>query len=309
LEAVEVLADSSPVLIFQNEKAKRSKQIGIGGIRGRFPNVVGDLYRGDLIERSAADDIRDAIEFHATKLDHVGDKVPLKWIDIRNDLAELARSEWVIDEATYFEIYTRHLPFDEVKARRLSEYLHDLGVFLHFQQHDLLRRILILRNEWATEAVFAVVNDEDIKTRWGQFDRSDGERIWAQPRYDGRHPELRALLEQFEFCYQLPTTEPQWLAPQLLPPERPPNLDSWAEPGDLSLVYHYDFLPRGIISRLIVREDRYVTDLAQAWRTGVLLTRGDTELLVEVTTRNDDIVLRSRGPERKELLSAVAADL
>ncbi|MCP4966489.1 MAG: hypothetical protein GY926_14820, partial [bacterium] len=46
-----------------------------------------------------------------------------------------------------------------------------------------------------------------------------------------------------------------------------------------------------------------------AWRTGVLLTRGDTELLVEVTTRNDDIVLRSRGPERKELLSAVAADL
>jgi hypothetical protein len=168
---------------------------------------------------------------------------------------------------------------------------------------------VILRNEWATGAVFAVVNDETVKARWGRFDLSDSERIWSDAYYTNRHPELRALLQKFEFCYQLTDTEPQWLVPQLLPPERPESLDGWAQPGDLALVYHYDFLPRGIISRLIVRENRYVTDLCQVWRAGALLTREDTELLVDVSPNDNDIMLRSRGPQSKELLSAVAADL
>ena len=172
----------------------------------------------------------------------------------------------------------------------------------------MLQRLIVLQNDWATDAVFAVVNDETVKGRGGRFGNADLDRLWPDDRHRGRHPELLALLEKFEFCYRLPGNH-GWLAPELLPPERPPALYDWGRPGDLSLIYHYDFLPKGIMSRLIVRENRYLDDPANAWRTGALFTSGPTDLFVEISSRNDEIVLRARGPERKELLSAVAADL
>ena len=54
LEVVETLSESSPLLIFQNEKGGRSKQIDEAGIKGRFPNVR-DFYRGNLELPDTAD--------------------------------------------------------------------------------------------------------------------------------------------------------------------------------------------------------------------------------------------------------------
>ena len=64
---------------------------------------------------------------------------------------------------------TAHIEFDEKKALLLSRYLHDLGVFLHFQDDPLLARTVILQNEWATEAVFRVLDDEAVKKESGPF--------------------------------------------------------------------------------------------------------------------------------------------
>ena len=46
-----------------------------------------------------------------------------------------------------------------------------------------------------------------------------------------------------------------------------------------------------------------------AWATGVLFERDSTQLLAEVLPSGSEIELRARGPEKKALLSVVAADL
>ena len=125
----------------------------------------------------------------------------------------------------------KHIGADEHGARRLSEYLHDLGVFLHFQKNPLLRRLVILSNEWATEAVFAVVNDRGVRRQKGRFTQDDYERFWGAAEYQDRHPELLQLLEQFEFSYRLDGPEPAWLVPQLLPSEPDDSLADWRQPG------------------------------------------------------------------------------
>lgn len=54
---------------------------------------------------------------------------------------DLARTRPHVTQDDYFEIYSRHLELDRKKALHLSLYLHDLGVFLHFQQsRELLDR-------------------------------------------------------------------------------------------------------------------------------------------------------------------------
>jgi hypothetical protein len=124
------------------------------------------------------------------------------------------------------------------------------------------------------------------------------------------HPELLALMQRFELCYLLADSNPQtWLAPQLLPPAKPIRLPDWVKPEDLVLRYRYDFLPRGVISRLTVRLHRFVRDPEMAWITGVQFECDSTKVFVEVLPSGRDIELRGRGPERKALLSVVSADL
>jgi hypothetical protein len=126
------------------------------------------------------------------------------------------------------------------------------------------------------------------------------------------HPELLALMQRFELCYLLlDSTPPTWLAPQLLPPGKPAMLTDWArsDGSDLVLRYRYEFLPKGIISRLTVRMHHFVRDPSNAWTTGVLFERDGTFVLVELLPAGDEIELRARGPERKGLLTAIATSL
>ncbi len=309
LDAVDLLSSHSPVLIFQNEKGGRSKTIDLAGIKGKFDNV-NDCYRGNLEQADAADKLRDAIELFAKQLPHIGEELPKQWLSIRAEIEQLAERQATITLQEYFKLYQQHLPFDRRKALLLSRYLHDLGVFLHFQDDDLLMRTVILQNQWATEAVFKMLDDEQVKAQLGRFSAADCQRLWLDSDYADMHPELLALMQKFELCYLLPDTLPKlWLAPQLLPPSKPAELNAWATAGDLVLRYRYEFLPKGMINRLMVRLHRFVPRPELGWLTGVLFERDGTKVLVEIPAKGGEIVLRAKGLERKELLSVIAADL
>lgn len=174
----------------------------------------------------------------------------------------------------------------------------------------MLARTVILQNEWATEAVFKMLDDEAVKGAWGRFTAADCARVWQDSVYADMHLELLALMQNFELCYRLPDARPDtWLVPQLLPPSKPAELIGWEQPGDLALRYRYEFLPKGLISRLIVRQHRFVPRPELGWVTGALFGSDGTELLAEIPPKGGEIVLRARGPQRKELLSVIAADL
>jgi hypothetical protein len=158
--------------------------------------------------------------------------------------------------------------------------------------------------------VFRILDDETIKAQLGRFNSEDCERLWRDSVYADMHPELLALMQRFELCYLLSDSRPQtWLAPQLLPPAKPKRLAEWNQPEDLVLRYRYDFMPKGIISRLTVRLHRFVRDPEMAWTTGVLFEREATAVLVELLASGGEIELRGRGPEGKTLLSVISADL
>jgi len=309
LEVVEALSDRSPVLIFQNKKGGRSKTIDEAGIKGRFPNVR-DTHQGDIEKADSAKELRQAIEYHTQRLPHIGEEVPVKWVSIRAAIEQEAKGKPYISQDDYFKIYSRHLELDRTKALHLSRYFHDLGVFLHFQDDRALRRTVILQNRWATDAVFNILDDENVKGQLGHFTVEDCRRLWASSEYADMHLELLALMAKFELCYLLKdTTQETWLAPQLLSPSKPKDLDEWADPTDLVLRYGYEFLPKGLISRLMVRMHRFVKQPQMSWTTGALFQHEQTQVLVEATSRGNEIVLRAQGPENKALLSVIASDL
>jgi hypothetical protein len=309
LDLVEVFGGGSPVLIFQNEKGGRSKPIGLEGIQARYPNVK-RRYAGNLENPNSADAMREGVVRFASSLEHIGEEMPAKWLQVRADIEARASETPYIFQEEYFRIYSRHLDPDRAKALFLSRYLHDLGVFLHFQDDPLLARTIVLQNQWATQAVFKMLDDETVKGYGGRFDESDCKRIWSTSAYADMHPELLALMKNFELCYELRDSRPAaWVAPQLFSPNRPPRFLNWAKSSDLVLRYKYTFLPKGILSRLTVRLHRFLSGADNAWRTGAHFEREATEVLVELLPEGSEIELRARGPEAKELLSVVSSDL
>jgi hypothetical protein len=158
--------------------------------------------------------------------------------------------------------------------------------------------------------VFRILDDEGVKARRGRFTLNDCDRVWSDRGYADKEVELRALMVRFELSYRLPDAgEETWLVPQHLPPSRPLTLKDWAATGDLTLTYRYQFLPRGLVSRLIVRMHRFVADPDLCWSRGALFEHGATQVLVETTDRGNEIALRGRGPEQQALLSVIASDL
>ncbi|MCQ8127747.1 COR domain-containing protein [Methylomonas rivi] len=309
LEVVDQLSDHSPLLIFQNEKGGRGKKIDEAGIKGRFDNVK-EIFNGNLEFPGTANKLKSALEYYAKNLPHIGEQLPARWVSIRADIETLAEYRPHISLQEYFDLYGQQLPFDREKALFLSRYLHDLGVFLHFQEDRNLLKTIILQNTWATEAVFKMLDDEIVKTALGHFNQQDCLRVWQDSQYADMHAELLALMQKFELCYQLPDAGSEtWLAPQLLPPSKPAALASWEQPGDLVLRYRYEFMPKGLVSRLMVRQHRFVSRPDLGWVTGVLFEQDGSELLVEIAPKGGEIILRARGPERKELLTAISADL
>lgn len=309
LDLIELFGGDSPVLLFQNEKGDRSKTIDFDGIRARYPHVM-KSFNGNLEHAQAALAIREGIDSFASRLPHIGEQLPAAWVKVRADIESAAQTAPHISLQQYMDIYQRHLPANRVKALHLSQYLHDLGVFLHFQDDKLLAKTVILQNQWATEAVYKLLDDEQIKSKKGRFNDDDCARLWAGAHYVDMHMELVALMRRFELCYLLPDSTPTtWLVPQLLAATKPQPLRDWNQAGDLVLRYRYAIMPRGLISRLLVRLHRFVPNPETACITAVLFEQAATAVLAELSADGREIELRARGPERKALLSVVAADL
>ncbi|MCF8054454.1 MAG: leucine-rich repeat domain-containing protein [Deltaproteobacteria bacterium] len=310
LDRVDILGGHSPVLIFQNEKGGRSKNIDINGIHQHFDNVHPAVFRGNLAMKESVDALRKEIERQATGLSDIGEKFPEGWLKVRAEIEELAQKKEYITVEEFFTICARHLGNNRERALYLSRHLHAIGVLLHFQDDPLLRRDIILQNDWATNAVFRILDDETIKENRGRFTKVDCQRLWQEERYNAKHEELLALMQKFEICYELPgTKEHTWLAPQLLLPGTPSGVLNWGKPGDLCLRYRYEFLPDGIISRLIVRLHRYIRNPELAWKDGALFESGSASAIVRRTPKHGEIELRARGVTRKELLSVISADM
>ena len=160
LNTVKVLSDNSPVLVIQNKIDERKKPINEANWKTRFSNIVRflDVSAKEDID---LDDLKRTIAREIDKLPHIGDTLPKSWIDVRQKLESL--NENYISYGDYAAI-CREYNLDEKQAAHLSNYYHDLGVFLHFRDNPILRNTVFLDTQWATNAVYKITANLNLMT-------------------------------------------------------------------------------------------------------------------------------------------------
>ncbi len=305
LQVVEMLSNGSPLIIVQNEKLDRTRDINLPALRARFGNLRQALAT-NLLTNRGLEQVVAAVRHELQALPHVGQALPATWKRVREALEQDSRD--FITLAQYLEICRQQGFERRDDMLQLSGYLHDLGICLHFQDDPTLKNTVVLKPAWGTSAVYRVLDDPAVIRARGRFTRADLARIWSEPRYCDMHDELLRLMMKFQLCYALDEGR-VWMAPQLLSTAQPAYPWDLRRGGAVELRYVYGFMPKGLITRFIVAMNHLIGNPPLMWRSGVVIERAGTRAEVMEHSEEGDarpfIRVRLSGSDARSLLAIV----
>ncbi|MGK7886914.1 MAG: COR domain-containing protein [Crocosphaera sp.] len=306
LKVAELLSGQSPIFIIKNEKQDRKCFVNEPQLRSEFPNLE-KVFSTNLATNRGLQEIKKAIEFSITNLPHVGDASPLPkvWVRVRSALENDSRNYITLEE--YYQLCQVNQLRDRQDMLRLSRYLHDLGICLHFQEDPTLKHYIILKPEWGTTAVYQVLDNQAVLANLGCFSQGDLADIWKDNQYETMRQELLQLMMRFKLCYPIPNRPQEYIAPQLLNSDTPTY--HWDNSHNLILRYEYDFMPKGLLTRFIVETHPWIEKQQLVWKSGVVLWKNQTRAEVIENYNKKEIRVRISGSRQKELLAVVNYEL
>ncbi|MBC1297457.1 leucine-rich repeat domain-containing protein [Nostoc sp. UCD122] len=304
LNVVELLSDNSPLLIIKNEKQNRHQEINERELRGQFTNLKETLPT-NLATNRGLEQVLEQVKHYVKSLPHIGSPLPRTWVRVREALESDERNHIGLDE--YLNICQQNGFTQRNDKLQLSSYLHDLGVCLHFQEDPLLNKTVILKPKWGTDAVYKVLDNEEVISNLGSFTRSDLANIWCEDEYATMHDELLRLMINFKLCYEIPRSQGKYIAPQLLSANQP--FYNWDETNNLILRYTYEFMPKGIITQFIVAMHELMNEQQCVWKSGVVLSKDQTKAEVIEYYGKREIKIRVSGRYKRDLMTIVTHEL
>lgn len=301
LNIIRLLGDNSPVFMVLNKCDQPTKELPIKEYMETFPNII-DFAKISLQKdfQGSFIDFKERLASIASNLPHIGNPLPKTWVDIRIDLEHLKLSgKNYISESEYLQICKAKYRTTD-SALFLSEYFHDLGVMLHFQNDIELKETVFLNHEWITKGVYKVLDDKHVINQKGRFSGEDIQRIWNDDGYKEKRRELLALMKnkKFDLCFELANGD--FLVPRLLPVDE--IVHGWEHSAEnLKFEIHYKFMPKGILTRLIVKMNQDI-DQELYWRYGVILKYEHTRAIVREKYFENKISIELKGDHVREFL-------
>jgi Leucine-rich repeat (LRR) protein/GTPase SAR1 family protein len=312
LKMQETLGVDSPVLLIKNRNRRHGNFFTIENLpqlRERFPNLkeVFELDLNYVPHEEAWPRLLRELEHRFLSLEHVGKSHPRTWVNMRRVLSKDRRETLSLQQFLQL-CYEQGIRRQE-DALQLSDYLHHLGDILHFQQDAVLDDIIILKPAWVLDAVYQVLDNEDIVNNYGRFTYDDLYFLWHEARYAGHHHQLLRLMQNFQLCYLLPDQADTFIAPQLLSDDNIPSY-KWDSTDNLQLRFCYPvFMPYGILSRAIVKLHHRIEKQNLVWRSGVILNDGYARAELLELRSESEIRIRISGYNKRDLLMEVVRAL
>ncbi|MBU7584714.1 MAG: GTP-binding protein, partial [Nostoc sp. TH1S01] len=295
LKLIESFGGQSPVIIVGNKRDEQPLDINRKALREKYPNIQA-IIETSCQDNIGIDELRTAIFQEIANLKEVYDLLPLSWFEVKQQLESMPQD--FISYNRYIGICHENKIPEEQNQDQLIDLLHRLGLVLNFREHPILKDTNVLKPNWVTEGIYALLSDEILKTQTkGIFTPADLSRILNPERYPiQRHNYLIGLMKEFELCFALECHPPQFLIAGLLPKDQPDKTELHGE--TLEFQYHYKVLPESIISRFIVNTHEKIHNQIY-WRSGVMLQYQENHEIYNIARIKAD-------PEDKKIFIAIS---
>ncbi|MGE0086819.1 MAG: leucine-rich repeat domain-containing protein [Desulfococcaceae bacterium] len=189
----------------------------------------------------------------------------------------------------------------------LVEFLNDLGVIVHFKDFNLLDTHII-EPKWVTEAVYKIINSNQLAESRGilKFCDMDGilqpktKEEYCYPRE--KYQYIVDVMLKFQLCYEI--DKDSVLIPDLLDVQEPAF--AFDEVNALKFLFEYDFLPKSVMPRFIVKQHKDIKNHLR-WRTGLVLEDKNLHVtaLVKADVRDRKIFISVNGEQKRDYFSVI----
>ncbi|MCP4155744.1 MAG: hypothetical protein GY757_48915, partial [bacterium] len=158
-----------------------------------------------------------------------------------------------------------------------------------------LRETNVINPRWITEAVYEIINSKSLANSKGSLTIESLKTLLDSDKYPPKkHGFIIELMKKFELCYNVDKNTV--LLPDLLEVAEP-DFD-FDESNCLKFYLSYDFLPKSVMARFIVKRSQEIKNNLR-WRSGVVL---------ENKSYNSTAVIKADAREKKIRID-VAGDL
>ena len=227
------------------------------------------------------------------------------WINVKSQLENMTDN--FISYNKYIEICEKENITDRSSQDTLVDFLNDLGIILHFKDFELLDTH-VLEPKWVTEAVYKIINSEKLAKSNGLLKIKLLDEILKQGKNTDyycppdKYIYIINLMQKFELCYKL--NEQTVLLPDLLKIQEPKfdfDYDS-----SLKYLIEYDFLPKSIMPRFIVKMHKDIKNELR-WRTGVVLNdkKYNSTAVIKADENDRKIYIYVDGDQKRDYFSII----
>lgn len=301
LKHIESFGGGSPILVVLNKyDENRSFEVNRRFLLQKYPSIV-DFIRCSCSTGEGVDAIAKKLAETVADLESIRTAWPQSWFAVKETLGQSTNDYISLED--FVAICERHALVERPRQLALLDFLHDLGVILHFR--DLpLKDTNVINPKWVTDGVYRIVNSAILADQCGTLDTTEQLPVILDSRThpESKHSFIVELMKKFELCFQIDAHNV--LLPTHLPVEQPTFL--FDGEAALNLVLDYDFLPNSIIPRFIVRMHDEI-DGSLRWRTGVVLSSKHIEARAWIRADTEDarIYVTATGAHRKEYVAII----
>jgi small GTP-binding protein len=269
LKHIQSFGGNSPVLVVLNKiDLNPGFDVNRKFLKEKYQNIRG-FFRVSCSNKEGIDTFSDYLIRELKKVELIRGTWAKRWFNVKTRLENMTKP--FINYDQYKRICKEERILDNKTQDILLDYLHDLGVILHFKDFDL-EETHVLEPKWVTGAVYKIITSKELALYRGVLKlrllnvilEKKKRKEYSYPR--DKYKYIIGLMKKFELCYEMDTETV--LIPDLLP-DQEPDFEFDGEKA-LGFIIQYDFLPRSIMPRLIVNMHKEIKDQMQ-WRTGMML--------------------------------------
>ncbi len=312
LKLVASLSDNAPVIVVVNKQDEHRLALNERELKHKYPNLL-RIIPTSCKTGEGIPQLRQTIADALMEMPHLNDQFLVSWFVLKDQLERMDANYITYEQ---YADYCRQAGIDNTADQRSwVQVLHHLGVILNYRDDRFryLEGTHVLKPEWVTDGVYRILSDPD-----GQIAANNGilttamlDRI-LDPEVYPHHQQyfIVEMMRKFELSFRI-LHQDQYLIPDLLPKEQPPEAAAFETAAKLRFEIHYtDFLPDSVLSRFMVGM-MAMLDRRASWRSGAVLQFDGNRALVSADADAQKLFIAISGIEttRRSLLNSIRMQL
>jgi hypothetical protein len=175
-----------------------------------------------------------------------------------------------------------------------------LGVAIHFP--NIRHSDVVLNPEWITKAIYFIIWSSEKRKLEGKLNVTSLQLLFEEGRkneeLDVKVPNekcsfLLDLMDEFRLAFKNKSYQGAYCVPMLAPTMEPDH--GVKRNGGLRFFFSLPFLPPGLFYRFVAESGDEVAD-DMIWKCGVILSQGESKVLVEYSDYQRNITFNAHGP-------------